>query len=165
MAGMEKTFTTYKQFTYFSALYFSHVSNSCLENLHLLTGKEKHFPQTNWMIIDQTLPSKQFDTKLREYDNLYLQATDAGSGTRAWGTVWQLTKSQSNSLPKSHGPLLQNVFPSKNPPRTYISLNMTKVCGSARPIMDGVGFPNTRRQVSTCKGNDKKKLGTLKSFY
>ena len=51
MAGMEKTFTTYKQFTYFSALYFSHVSNSCLENLHLLTGKEKHLPQTYWMII------------------------------------------------------------------------------------------------------------------
>ena len=40
----------YIQCKCFSSLHFSHVSNSCLENLHLLAGGEKHLLPTYLMI-------------------------------------------------------------------------------------------------------------------
>ena len=39
-----------------------------------------------------------------------------------------------------------------------------KVCGSARPITDSVGFPDTRRQVSTCGEMTRKSWARQKLF-
>ena len=110
----------YIQCKCFSSLHFSHVSNSCLENLHLLAGGEKHLLPTYLMI---------------NHDLLNCQRG------HCYKMFSHIKKSQKN----------------------HISINM-KVCGSARPITDSVGFPDTRRQVSTCGRMTRKSWARQKRF-